>query len=321
MSGGAPARLTLGPLLYHWPARKRRDFYFRIADEAPVDTVYLGEVVCCKREPSFEPFFDDVVERLRAAGKGIVISTFALVTSKRELVRIRALAARGLLLEANDVASLQLLSGTPHVVGPHINVFNEGTRDFLIGRGAVRIVVPVEMPAGSIRVIAAGAGVEVQVFGRQALSVAMRCYHARSHNLTKDHCQLVCGLDPDGLAASTIDGRPILTINGTQTLSHGYCVLLPELAGLHQLGVTDFRLSPQNLDMVRVAQIHRAVLDGRQCADEALPALRALTGEVPYVNGFLHARAGLAWSEAPRAPAAPGAQAAGAAGARAATRP
>jgi len=33
--------LTLGPIPFHWSAEARRDFYARIADEAPVDTVYL----------------------------------------------------------------------------------------------------------------------------------------------------------------------------------------------------------------------------------------------------------------------------------------
>ena len=304
MNAAARATLTLGPLLYHWPAEKRRDFYLRIADEAPLDTVYLGEVVCSKRESVFAPFHHSVAERLRAAGKKIVISTLALVTTKREVADIRDLAAGDALLEANDVATLQLLSGAPHVVGPHINVFNEGTRDFLVARGAVRIVVPVEMPARSIRVIAGAAqrfDVEVQVFGRQTLSVAMRCYHARSHNLTKDHCQIVCGLDSDGLAASTIDGREILRINGTQTQSREFGVLLPQLDALRTAGVTHFRLSPQDIDMVRVAGLYRGVLDGRTAADEALQALRSITGDVPYANGFLHGREGLAWSETPAA--------------------
>jgi collagenase-like PrtC family protease len=300
VSSHAPARLTLGPLLFHWPAHKRRDFYYRIADEAPVDTVYLGEVVCSKREFSFEPFLDSIAVRLRSAGKDVVMSTLALVTSNREVATIRGLAASGALLEANDVACLQILSGAPHVVGPYINVFNEAARDFLIGRGAVRIVVPVEMPATSIRVIAATAGhasIEVQVFGRQPLSVAMRCYHARSHNLTKDHCQFVCGLDADGLTASTIDGVEILTINGTQTLSCAYGVLLAELDTLREAGVTHFRLSPQDIDMIRVAEVYRDMLDGKRHAAEALQTLRSITGDIPYVNGFLHGREGLAWSE------------------------
>lgn len=292
------ARLTLGPLLFHWPAGKRRDFYYRVADDMPVDIVYLGEVVCSKREPLFAPLLADVAARLRAAGKEIVMSTLALVTSEREVAAIRELAASGVLLEANDVACVQLLGGAPHVIGPYINVFNEGARDFLIGHGATRIVLPVEMPATSITTVAATGGradIEVQVFGRQPLSVAMRCYHARSHNLTKDHCHLVCGRDPDGLTATTIDGVDILTVNGTQTLSHGYGVLLDDLALLREAGVTHFRLSPQDVDMVRVAELYRDVLDGKRAATDALQLLRSKTGEIPYVNGFLKGREGRRW--------------------------
>jgi collagenase-like PrtC family protease len=301
MNALAPARLTLGPLLYHWPARRRRDFYLRIADEAPVDTVYLGEVVCSKREPEFAPLRDEVIARLRAAGKEVVLSTLALVTTPAEVAAIAALAGGELLVEANDVAGVQLLAGRPHVVGPYINVFNEGARDFLAGHGAVRIVLPVEMPAKSIGIVAGGGGgggveFEVQVFGRQPLSVAMRCYHARAHERSKDHCQLVCGLDSDGMTARTIDGTDILTINGTQTLTHGHAVLLAELDELRSAGVRHFRLSPQDLDMVRVAGLYREVLERCREPGEALAALRALTGDVPFVNGFLHGREGLAWT-------------------------
>lgn len=301
MNARAPARLTLGPLLFHWPARKRRDFYLRIADEASVDSVYLGEVVCSKREGEFAPLRAEVIERLRAAGKEVVLSTLALVTTPAEVAAIRELAGSELLVEANDVAGVQLLAGRPFVVGPYINVFNEGARDFLVGRGAVRIVLPVEMPAKSIAVVAGGdtrAEYEVQVFGRQPLSVAMRCYHARAHERTKDHCQLVCGLDADGLTARTIDGSDILTVNGTQTLTHGHAVLLAELEALRGAGVRHFRLSPQDVDMVRVAALYREVLEERRAPAEALAALRALTGDVPFVNGFLHGREGLAWTGA-----------------------
>ncbi len=298
MSTRASAQLTLGPLLFHWPATKRRDFYLRIADEAPVDIVYLGEVVCSKREASFEPFLDEVAERLKSAGKTVVLSTLALVTSKREVAAIRERVARGWLLEANDVACVQILGRAAHVVGPYINVVNEAARDFLRSRGAIRIALPVELPAASICTIAATSGatsIEVHTFGRQPLSVAMRCYHARSHNLTKDHCQLVCSLDADGLTAATVDGMDILTINGTQTLSHGYGVLLAELASLRDAGVTHFRLSPHDIDMVRVAEIYRDVLDGRQYASDALQALRHVAGNAPFINGFMHGREGMAW--------------------------
>jgi len=296
MSGSA--KLTLGPLLFHWPAEKQRDFYFRIADEAEIDCIYLGEVVCSKREPFFAPYVEDVAARLAAAGKQVVRSTLAVMTLDREVAAVRALAGSGTLIEANDVASLQEVSGRPHVIGPYINVFNEGAHDVLVADGAVRIVLPVEITAPAVRALA-GRGVETEllVFGRQPLSVAMRCYHARSHGLTKDVCQFVCGLNPDGLPADTIDGQELLTVNGTQTLSNGYQVLLHDLVALHAMGMTHFRLSPQDIDMVAVARIHRAVLDGERAPADAEEELRALTRATPWQNGFLHGREGMAWVE------------------------
>lgn len=293
------AGLTLGPLLFHWSAARRRDFYLRIADEAPVDGVYLGEVVCSKRESTFAAHSDEVIRRLESAGKTVIRSTLALVTSAREIAAVRAAAAQGVLVEANDVACLDALGGAPHIVGPYINVVNEGTRDFLATRGAVRIVLPVELTARSIGILAASAGdtqIEVHAFGRQPLSVAMRCYHARSHQLSKDHCQLVCALDPDGLAAATLDGEEILAVNGTQTLSHGYAVVLEDLAGLQAAGVGHFRLSPHSIDMVRVARLYRDLLDLRVESAEVAAALQTMVGRPPLIDGFLRGRAGLSRS-------------------------
>lgn len=290
--------LTLGPLLFHWPRAKRRDFYFRIADEAPVDCVHLGEVVCSKREPFAAPDIEEIAERLRAAGKQVVLSTLALVTSAREVQAIRDACEAGFLIEANDVSSLQALEGRPHIVGPLLNILNEGSLAYVARRGAIRIAPPMEVSQAGLAVLAAHAGemeIEVQVFGRQTLSVSARCYHARSHGLHKDNCRFVCEGEPDGLAVDTLDGRTILTVNGTQTMSHGYVVLLREMAGLAATGVRRFRLSPQDVDMVAVARLARATLDGAIDAEEATERLQPVIGAVPMVNGYLHGREGLAW--------------------------
>ena len=77
-------KLSLGPVLFNWPDEVWRDFYARVADEAPVERVYVGEVVCSKREPFRETAMAAVVERLERAGKEVVISTLALVTLPRE---------------------------------------------------------------------------------------------------------------------------------------------------------------------------------------------------------------------------------------------
>jgi len=338
--GSGEAFLTLGPLLFHWPAEKRRDFYFRIADEADVDCVYLGEVVCSKREPFFEPYRQAVIDRLRKAGKQVVLSTLALITAKGEIAALKGHRKAGFLIEANDVAAVETLAGKPFVVGPFINTINEGTRDFLISLGATRIVLPVELTAKAIGVLAndsanftkarcvipAKAGIqrpasagrmshaprrraaldsrfrgndvsiefEIQVFGRQPLSVAMRCYAARAHGLHKDGCRFSCGQYPDGLFAETLDGQKLLTINGTQILSHGYVVLLKELAALRAQGVTHFRLSPHDVDMVRVASLYRDVLDGKKEPKAVQTQLKKIVN-APFINGFLHGKEGLAW--------------------------
>jgi len=66
-------KLTMGPILYNWTPEQKRDFYYRVADEAAVDIVYVGEVVCSKRESFFAPFLEDIHARLEAGGKEVVV--------------------------------------------------------------------------------------------------------------------------------------------------------------------------------------------------------------------------------------------------------
>ena len=295
----ASAKLTLGPVFFHWAPEAWRDFYFRIADEAPVASVCLGEVVCSKREPLFEPYVGKVVERLIKAGKEVVVSTLALIMSEREMARVReTVAANGLYVEANDISAVALLAGRPHAIGPFVNVYNEGTLAHLVERGATRVCLPVELPAGSLAVLAAStdAELEVQVFGRLSLAVSARCYHARSRNVHRDNCQLTCGDDPDGMDVETLDATPFLAVNGTQVLSYTYCNLLGELAVLREMGIKRFRLSPHDIDMVAVAQIFRDVLDDCDAPEAANERLADLVNGAPFSDGFFHGVEGAALS-------------------------
>jgi collagenase-like PrtC family protease len=295
------AEITLGPVLFNWKPERWRDFYFRIADEAPVGTVYLGEVVCSKRSPFFEPHYEDVIARLRAGGKRVVLSTLAEVMLKldRQLVE-GVCAAQEFLVEANDGSALFHLRGRPHHVGPFLNAYNEATVAALARRGARNVCVPAEMPATALRELCArtrglGVTVEVQVFGRLSLALSARCYHARAHGRTKDSCLFVCEKDPDGLSLRTLDGKPFLTVNGVQTLSHDYVNLLGEIEQLRDMGVSRFRLSPHTCDMVAVASVFRAVLDGSVAAAEGMDRLAAMTVGVPFSNGFFRGKAGYSY--------------------------
>ncbi|OIQ88042.1 peptidase family U32 [mine drainage metagenome] len=294
MSGAA--KLSLGPVLFNWSPERWRDFYLRMADEAPVDVVHVGEVVCSKRQPFFDKVIPEVVERLTAAGKQVVLSSLALVMTERERDGIRALTGEetGFLVEANDYSAAAALKGRPHVVGPLVNVYNEGTLAYLARNGAVRVCLPPELSAATIGCLA-GQGlteIEVQAFGRLPLAISARCYHARSRNLHKDGCQYVCGEDPDGMVVDTMDGKPFLAVNGTQTMSYHYANLLGELTALRDLGVAHFRLSPHACDMVAVARLFRAVLDGGRSAEEAAAALEDLLPDAEFANGYVHGREG-----------------------------
>jgi collagenase-like PrtC family protease len=287
--------LTLGPVLFNWSPEKWRDFYFRIADEAALDCVQLGEVVCSKRSPFFEPVLADVIERLQGAGKQVVLSTLALIMSKREMDMVRDITAMDdLLIEANDVSTAALLAGKPHVIGPFINIYNEGTLAFFAKNGATRVCLPIELSGSTLSVLAASAGPELEVlaFGRLPLAVSARCYHARAHDLHKDNCQFVCAEDPDGMDLETLDGEPFLTVNGTQTLSYTCNNLLEELGDMQKMGISHFRLSPHDMDMVAVAQVFRDVLDSNVTAREGLDKLEHLAGDMPFANGYYHDKEG-----------------------------
>ncbi len=294
------AVLTLGPVLFNWPVERWRDFHFAIADEAPVDTVCVGDIVCAKRGPFLAPALPAVVERLVRAGKEVVLASPILVGGPREVADARALAATtDFLVEANDMGMVGLLAGRPHCIGPTINVYNERSLAFLVQRGAVRCTLPWELPRASIeRLARAGtsAAIEVVVFGRMPLAISARCYHARTHGLGKDSCRYVCANDPDGMDVHTLDAEPFLAVNGTQTLSFRYLNLLRELPALRALGIGRFRLSPHALDMIAVARVFRDVLDGALDAAQGQERLQAVAPRAVFADGFFRGRAGVEWT-------------------------
>lgn len=295
----AMLELTMGPLLFHWSNAVRLDFWRRVADEAPVDNVVLGEAVCSKREPFFEDELQTIAERLRRGGKRVVLATLAQVVTKIDRRSVAAAcAADWAEIEANDAAALFHLKGRPHWIGQYINVYNATTLEHLARTGATRFCLPVEAPRETITELAeaarrVGASVEVQAFGRAPLALSARCYHARAYDRIKDNCQFVCEKDADGMELSTRSGKPFLAVNGIQTLSHKCLDLSGSATALAASGVSGFRLSPQTTDMTAVATVFRRLLDGRIDASEAQAALAATALPGPLMNGFVQRQAGM----------------------------
>lgn len=289
-------KLSLGPLLYNWSAEKARDFYLRVADEMDVDRVFIGEVVCSKRQPLHAGYITEVVERLQRAGKQVILSSLALVMSDKESKGMQELCAtaENMLVELNDVSLVQAMQGKPFAAGPYVNIYNEGTLRFFEEAGACLVILPFELPRSTLQALAARAKaeMEIQVFGRLPLALSARCYHARVFHLQKDHCQFVCDKHPDGMEVKTMDGERFLAVNGTQTQSQTYANLLQEIPDLQSIGIRNYRLSPHALDMVAVAAVFRSVQRGLAAPEEVLRKLGAITGGLPFSNGFYHGTVG-----------------------------
>lgn len=298
---GRAMELTLGPLLFHWSPERIGDFYARIADEAPVERVYLGEVVCGKRAPLVDDALAAAAERLASAGKTVVWSGLGLPATPRDRRGIAALAGTPDLIEINDMSGLLGREARPFVAGPLLNVYNEAAARELVERGCVRLCANVELSLDALAAISracTGLEVEIHAFGRLPLALSGRCYHARHHGLHKDACQFVCDRDPDGLRLETLEGRPFLAVNGVQTLSDGVQLVDMEPEDLAAAGVGALRLSPHTTDMVAVARAYRAFLDGRIDGGGLRARVREAGPPGPLVNGYLKGAPGMTAVEA-----------------------
>jgi len=291
--------LTVGPLLFNWPAATFADFYARIADEAPVDRVIIGESVCSKRLPFYADCLPATIERLQRAGKEVLLSSLPMITLEREKRAARELFEQTALeVEINDLTLMRWARPeTPFSIGPLVNVYNEGTLSYLARQGARRFCLPPEAPFTSVASLAAaasacGAEVELWAFGRMPLAISGRCHHARVHGLSKDSCQFVCARDDDGLAVRTIDGANFLAINGVQTLSHTYCNLIGDLDQIAQAGVKSLRLSPHAGDFLAVTHVFADVVAGALSPSDGLRLLQQAAPDVAFSNGYLFGHCG-----------------------------
>lgn len=290
-------RLSLGPILYHWPREQVLDFYAEML-ETPVDVIYLGETICSKRRLLRPEDYWELAERVAAAGKEPVISTLALIESDGELKTLQRLCAdERFLIETNDLAGLDYLEGRPFVTGHSINLYNQRTLAFLAQRGLKRWVLPVELgretTAALIKTRPSGVECELFAYGRLPLAYSARCFTAYNRNLGKDDCQFCCGDYPDGLLVSTQEGVPFLSLNGIQTQSATTHNLLPVLAEVAQLGVELLRISPQSSHTAEIVKVFADALTGDLDLDQGLARLREWCPS-GLSDGYWSGRAGIA---------------------------
>lgn len=289
--------LTIGPNAFLWETEVVRDFYRQMADSG-APRVVIGEWVCSKRLPLWQNAIPDAVEVLLAAGKEVAITSLALVTLPMERQQTRDLFDMGLPVEVADLTALDALpEGHPFWVSPTVNVYNEGTLDWLTRKGATRICLPPELPLDSVAVLARAGGergvaIEVWGHGKAPLAISARCYHARLHDRPKNACMFVCGEDPHGREVETLEGDGFLTINGVQTMGFSVTTAARQIAALQEAGVSSLRLSPQPGDFAALVTAWAGALEvgngGRLLED-----LARIMPQDAFSDGFLDGKPGM----------------------------
>ncbi len=267
-------KLSLSPILYCWEKQRVYDFYDQVKNSS-VDIVYLGEMVCAKRQELLLNDWLEIGKDLQNHGKEVILTSLALVDSPSKLLDVKKAVNNGTLnIEANDFAAVNLCveAGLSFTAGHALNLYNAEALSVMLRNGMNRWCFPVELSyewLKDIRKVCMEKGIwqtfekEILAYGYLPLSYSARCFTARNVGKDKADCEIACLQDTAGKAVYTQENERIFTMNGIQMQS-GLCYnLINECNDLKEF-VDIVRLSPLDENIFSVIEQFQSVINGDQ---------------------------------------------------------
>ncbi|MBI4744840.1 MAG: U32 family peptidase [Actinobacteria bacterium] len=273
--------ISLGPAPFSWGKEKIKSFYKEI-ELAEVDNVFIGDIVCHKRHIFSSDELKEIINGLQNAEKKVFVSTLALVTNNKELEGIEEIIGLGDGVEANMMGVFNyfreknpLVADKKLIAGAFLNIYNWKAAEYLSKFNVERIIMPFEISDSSIADIAKSISSKIEVYGWGNLSTALswRCYTARSLDISRDECKMVCLDYPEGMVLETVDRQDLFIINGPQILSAKTHCLIEYIDKLKDIGVTSIRIEPSLKNTVEVINIYRQTIKGERDGKEAVEIL------------------------------------------------
>lgn len=263
------ASIALGPAPHSWGKEKLLEFYSEEVPSLGVESVYIGDHVCSRRNALKPKELKPIIADLKSKGMKVFLSTLALATTKEDSESILDLYDIFDGIEANMIGYLNLLKrpelqgkNKELILGSYLNIYNWRSASFLKKYNPTRLVPAHELPLESVADMAEKSGIpiEMPVWGRVSTALSWRCYTARATDKNREECAMVCLDHPEGMLLKSIEEEDLFMVDGAQVLSARINCLVEHLVTLQNSGVKYLRIVPDMDHTTDIVNIFQKVL-------------------------------------------------------------